>query len=257
MRVPTTSRSRPRDRPSRRARAATPWHGEPDWRPPRRGPCPHATPIATRQPPSAPRSVTRGTPTTSESDCPVMTQPSARPRWARGHAVGDGREDRSHEATAADSGEELPDHGGPVAVGEGEAEPGRPEREHGGDEHRPPADPVGGRPGRDGHHAPADAHHGDQVGHGRERRAEIARDVEQERGDGDRGAGDEERHHRERHEHAPRERRRRHRCGRHRRRRSLGRARPAHSCRRPVGVTRSIVPSAGARRPSRVIRSAS
>ena len=176
----------------------------------------------------------------------------------RGHVVGDGREHRSHEAAAADAGEKLPQDGGAVAVAEGEAEPRHAEREHGGDEHRPPADAVGGRPGRDRHHAPADAHHRDQVRHGGQGRAEIAGDVEEERREGDRRSRHEERHDRERREHAPRQRRRR------RGARTSGEREPLTPG-ASVGITRSIVPSrrrgrrmrGGRTSARRVVRSAS
>ncbi len=127
-----------------------------------------------------------------------MTQPSARPCCQAATRSETAANTVPMKPPPPDPGEELPQHGGRrIAVRKGEAQARRPEREHGGHEHRPPTDPVGGRACRDRHHAPADAHERDEIRHRREGHAEIPRDVEQERREGDRRPVHEEGHDRE------------------------------------------------------------
>ena len=157
---------------------------------------------APRQPACAPISVASGTPSTSENDCPVITQPSADPRRAGCDVIRDGGEDGAHEAAAADPAGQHPEHGRrvgarpapipPIAAPTSTIAPVRialrPNRSR-------------GRAGDQRGDAPGHRHRGHQVRDGHQISVQIVGHVEQERRPGRAAAGRQERAEGQRPEH--------------------------------------------------------
>ena len=142
--------------PAVRMRRALAGPAEPRTTPRRRSERPpHRAPRSRRA--SRPRrrpAVTTGTPTTSDRDCPVITQLSARPRAAGGNVVGDRGEHDAHEGAPAHAGHQLPDHQLRVGVRSREAQSRQAEQRDPGDQDRASPQPVGQGAGDRGRRRP-------------------------------------------------------------------------------------------------------